>query len=225
MRWMFALVAISVAATPLEAQRIDSPYRFVDSKQELNAFAGYVFTDPGVVDLGPEDAMAFGLRYAIRVTGPFELEGQAMVLPTNRMVRDTAISTNGADTSVVSIGETSLTVAAISASLRFDLTGPRTWHGVMPFVDVGIGGVFRGGGDDSVNADLDPDLRYRFKTGLLGELGAGFEWIPTDRWSVRVDARDVLWKVRVPLALRSENVASEEWTQNFALSAGLALRF
>ena len=91
-----AALLIGLAATDGAAQQIDSPYRFVDESQQAGFFVGQVFTDPGTLDLGPESGPAVGLRYGIRLSGPFSLEAAAMVLSTTRAVQDTfVVGTDG----------------------------------------------------------------------------------------------------------------------------------
>lgn len=225
MRSIVIAMVLAALASPLAAQRIDSPYRFVDTTQQLGVFAGYVFTDPGSLDLGPESAAAFGARYGIRVTGPFSIEGSAMVLPTSRLVRDTAVSAGGTDTTHTTVGEADMTLAAVYADLRFDVTGPRTWNGLMPYVVFGVGAAFPISNEDAADEDLPSGDRYRFGTRLVGDLGLGVEWFPLERWTVRLDARDFLWKIEVPQGLRTLDTPEDEWVQNFMLSAGVSFRF
>jgi len=221
-RRVLPVAVLLMSAAPLSAQDIDSPYRFVDRNQQVGAYAGYVITNPGDLDLGPESAPAFGARYGLRISGPFNIEAGAMLLPTTRVVQDTAISAT--DTAVVQVGESDLTLMMLNANLRFDITGPRTWNGFLPFALLGIGVAFpisEGENDTQVNSDV----RYRFGTALVGDFGVGVEWFPLERWSVRLDARDALWKVETPLGLRQLDVPNEEWVQNFVLTAGITWRF
>ena len=218
------LLLLAASASSLSAQEIDSPYRFVDEAQQVHAFLGGITTDKGTLDLGPESDLAYGLRYGIRLAGPFAVEASATMFPTARTVQDTAIS--GADTTLVPTGaESSMTIGIATANLRFDITGPRTWHGLMPFTLLGVGGAFVLSEDDEIDADLESNVRYDFGTRLVGELGVGVEWIPTSHLSVRVDGRNMLWKIKAPVGLQTLDAPSEEWVQNFLLSAGVSFRF
>lgn len=223
----FKAVALLLAlnASSAAAQDIDSPYRFVDPGQQVNAFIGAIETDVGTLGLGPESDIAYGLRYGIRLAGPFSVEGAATVFPTARAIQDTVIA--GADTSLVATGvEADMTIAVLAADLRFDLTGPRTWHRLMPFALLGVGAAFKLTEDDAADESLEPEVRYDFGTRLVGELGVGVEWIPVDRFALRLDARNMLWKIEAPAALQTlEDAPSEEWVQNFLLSAGVSFRF
>ena len=219
---MALLLALSASAAA--AQEIDSPYRFVDPGQQVNVFVGGIEADAGTLGLGPEPDMAFGARYGIRLTGPFSVEAAATVFPTARTIQDTVIV--GADTSLVSTGvETDMTLGILTAGLRFDVTGARTWHRLMPFALLGLGGAFVVHQDDEADADVDSKVRYDFGTRLVGELGAGVEWFPTERFTVRLDARNMLWKIKAPDGLLTIETPTDEWVQNFLLSAGVSFRF
>lgn len=214
---------LCLSATGAAAQDIESPYGFVDPSQHVNAFVGLIETDPGTLDLGPESAMAYGARYGIRLSGPFVIEAQAALFPTSRVARDTVVSAT--DTTLVAIGDADLTVGLASADLRFDITGPRTWHRLMPFALLGVGAAFTLSDDEDVDEDVDSDVRYRFGTRLLGELGLGVEWFAADRLTLRFDARNMLWRIDAPVGLHQLDAPTEEWVQNFLLSAGVSFRF
>lgn len=222
----FRLLALLLApgVTDLAAQEIESPYRFVDPGQQVNAYVGRIFTDPGTLDLGPESGMTYGLRYGIRLTGPFSVEAAGMVFPTTRAIQDTVIV--GPDTSVAATGaEADLLIGIVTADLRFDITGPRTWHRLMPFALLGLGAAFTLSEDDAADLDVGSDLRYDFGTRLVGDLGVGVEWFPLERLTLRLDARNMLWQIDAPRGLQTLDAPIEEWVQNFLLSAGVSFRF
>lgn len=221
----FSIVAgfLALSATGAAAQDIGSPYRFVDESQHANVFVGMIAADPGTLELGPESAMAYGARYGIRLSGPFVVEAQAALFPTSRAVQDTTIT--AADTTLQSIGDADLTLGLASAALRFDITGPRTWHRLMPFALLGVGAAFTISSEDGVDADVEPDVRHEFGTRLLGELGVGVEWFAADQLALRLDARNLLWRIDAPVGLQQLDAPNEEWVQNFLLSAGVSFRF
>lgn len=215
---------LALSASGVAAQDIASPYRFVDESQHATAFVGLMATDPGTLDLGPESGLAFGARYGIRLSGPFVIEAQAAFFPTSRAVQDTVIG--AADTAVVATGaEADLNIGVVSAALRFDITGPRTWHRLMPFALLGVGAAFTLSQEDGVDDDVESDVRYDFGTRLLGELGLGVEWFAADRLALRLDARNLLWRIDAPLGLQQLDAPNQEWVQNFLLSAGVSFRF
>src|SRR5690606_3781486 len=78
-------------AGPLEAQRIDSPYRFVLHSQMVNVYAGHLSTSAAEIDLGPQSGPTIGGRYSIRLGGAFDGEADLSLTPTNRLVTDTLV--------------------------------------------------------------------------------------------------------------------------------------
>lgn len=215
---------LALAATGASAQEVPSSYEFIDETQHANVFVGLVETDRGTLELGPESGIAYGGRYGIRLSGPFVIEGQVALFPTSRAVQDTVISAT--DTTVVATGaEADMTLGIVSAALRFDITGARTWNRLLPFALLGVGAAFTLTDEDGVDSDVASDVRYEFGTRLLGELGLGAEWFATDRLALRLDARNMLWRIDAPLGMQLLDAPNAEWVQNFLLSAGVSFRF
>lgn len=209
-------------ASAAAGQTIDSPYRFVDQSQLLGATAGYIFTNRGSAGFGPASAPYAGLRYAIRINGPFVLEGTAAYFPTTRNVLDST-QVNGAYTV---LDQASMSLLLLKGVLRFDLTGPRTWYNTIPHLLVGGGGVIQTSNEEP-QEQLNADLRFRFGTSFAGQLGAGIEWLPTRRLGLKADSRMFLWKLTAPTGFLTEEatIPQEEWVQNYVLSGGIVIRF
>lgn len=226
----FLLLAVLGTILPeaASAQRIDSPYRFIETSQAIGVFAGPVQTGQNTLEMGPHDGFHFGARYGIRIGGPFTVEAEAAFLPTTRDVF--AIDSLAADsTDRRLIGEADVALLMVGAQIRFDLTGPRTWHGLQPFIVAGGGAVIDLAASDQIEEDLPRDDRFDFGTSFAGELGAGVEWFLSDRLSLRVDARQHFWKLETPggfgLAPHGGDLAEDEWIGNFKASAGLSIHF
>lgn len=225
--WMVAAATAAALAQPVSAQRIDSPYRFLDHSQFGGLWGGYVWASDGVLDLGPQPAPIFGAGWALRVSGPFALNLEAGYMPSTRTVRDTVFDeTTGL---YEPLGEADLGLLAVMANLRVNLTGARTWNSLQPFVILGVGLATDVAGGSELEAEREANTRFDYGTSFAGQLGAGVDWYPTSRVSVRVDARDMFWKLPVPEAfLLTENATGlgrSEWEQNFALAAGLSIHF
>lgn len=224
---IYLAVALVALAGPAEAQRIDSPYRFLDHSQHAGVWVGYVNADEGRISIGPQPGVAFGATWGLRVSGPFAVGVDLAFLPTTRTVRDTAFVT--ADSMFAEIGEADVSLLLAQAGLRLNLTGARTWYGFQPFVLLGAGVAVDVAGSTAEESELDPAQRYDFGTSFAGSFGAGVDWFPTSRVSLRVDARNLLWKLRVPDAfLETQNgrgLPGSEWEQNLAVTAGLSIHF
>lgn len=216
------LVAVARAAS---AQTVPSPFRYIDERQAASVFGGYIITDAGNLELGPESGPVGGLRYGFRLGGPFVAEASATLIPTTRMVWDTV----AVGEPLVDIGTADLSLLVMDVSLRFDVTGPRTYHGFLPFLVAGGGAAFTVADEETAGAeDIAPSARFDFGTRFAGHVGAGLEWFATRRVSLRAEARDVFWKLKTPQAFLRQNlegVPEDEWVQNFLFSLGLSVRF
>ena len=225
--WMLAGLCAAALAQPARAQRIDSPFRFLDHNMYTGPFAGYAWLSEGRVGLGPEPAPIFGASWALRVSGPFALAVDLGYLSTTRTVRDTVFI--AADDEYEPTGEADVSLAIALASLRFNLTGARTWHRLQPYVLLGVGAAADLAGSTAADLDLVPEARFDMGTSFAGQVGAGIDVFPSSRVSIRLDARNMLWKLDIPDAFRlTENGAdfgSSEWEQNFVLAAGLSIHF
>ncbi|HUF50858.1 MAG TPA: outer membrane beta-barrel protein [Longimicrobiales bacterium] len=226
--FLVLLTAFAAAsAQNAHAQRIDSPYQFLDHSQFGGVWGGYVSTSEGRLDGGPRAGPIFGVNWALRVSGPFALFVDVGFMPTTRTVRDTTFE--AADSMYTSLGEADISLLTAMGNLRFNLTGARTWHGFQPFVIVGAGMALDLASASAIEEDMQPNQRFDFGTSFAGQLGVGADWFPSPRVSIRVDARDMFWKLPVPEAfLFTENGARfprSDWEQNFALAAGLSIHF
>jgi len=219
------LVALLAAAGPAQAQRITSPFQFIDTKQEIGAYAATVSADKGAVGLGSESGPAFGVRYGLRVSGPFIVEADVMYFPTQNAVLDTVV----VDSAFNRLDTADQTLIVTTASFRLNLTGARTWHRLWPFVAFGGGAVIQTRKDTQAIDKAPLDARYALGTSFAGMLGAGVEFFPSSHVSVRVDGRNLLWKVKTPAALLRTGLGatmpSDEWVHNLTASAGVSIHF
>jgi opacity protein-like surface antigen len=220
----FAFLMLMTAA-PSSAQRIDTPYRFFEETQAAGLTVAYISTDEGSIGLGPESGIAFGGRYHIRLSGPFFVEAEALYFPTTRAVLDTAV----VDSAFEKIGEADLAIALAQASLRFNLTGQRTWNRILPFLLLGVGVGIEAKDDDDADEDVPGESRFEFGTTFAGQLGAGIEIFPAERVALRLDVRNILWQLKTPQGLQQIDIGrtlpTEEWSNNVTASVGISIHF
>lgn len=222
---LLALLLLGVGAGWASAQGITSPYRFIEQTQTGGAWVGYLAADRGDTGLGPKGGPIFGGRYSIRLSGAFTVEGDAGFFTSSRTVLDTAV----VDNEFRSVGEADVRALLLNGSLRFNLTGPRTWNRLQPYVLFGAGAVVDVSPDAAEDANLPVDARFDFGTSFAGQFGGGVEWFPSERMTLRLDVRDVLWKIETPTAFLlsrlGDEVTADQWTSNFLFSAGVAIHF
>lgn len=229
------MAVLFLAPHGVAAQGITSPYDFLETSQGLYGYGTYVLTDRGALEMGPHSGPAAGLGYSLRISGPFVLDARIAYFPTKRTVYDIDLTVDSAAVAdnpmadLTEVGEADLSLMLLDASLRFDLTGPRTWHNLQPYALLGVGGVLGVSSENGVEEGLptDLDIRVRFRNGVTGHVGGGIEWHPSRRLTLRADARDLLWKLRIPDGfLRPGRVIdTDEWVQSAHLSLGLGYRF
>jgi hypothetical protein len=223
---VWAAAVLLLVPAGLRGQEIRSPYRFVDANQAVGVFGGYVITDRGNLELGPESAPVFGARYRIRVSGPIDVAGSVGLLPTSRSL--IGLDTTATDTSRVRVGETDLTLLLLEGALRFNVTGPRTYRGMQPYLALSLGVAIDASGTSAEEEELLPvEARFDFGTSFAAGIGGGVDIYLRRGLSVGLDARDTLWKLSTPRALLAADMRApeSEWTQNLQLSAGVWLHF
>lgn len=208
-----------------ESQSIPSPYRFLETRQEVDIFLGTLSPGTGRFDYGPQPGPALGARYGINVAGPFGLEGVVTYSPTERSIIDP-----GRDEGDFKVGDMPSDVIVLDARLRFSLTGNRTWHGLAPVVLAGGGVAFDAAGGNEDQEVLLADDRFKFGTSFVGMLGGGIRWFPGERFFFRTDALLFLWQLKTPRGFSDperdfEGVEEKEWVSGPSFSLGFGIRF
>ena len=225
---LLGLVAACLCAavdSPASAQSIPSPYRFVDTRQEIALFVGTSSVSTGRFGFGPGGGMSAGARWGIDLSGPLGFEVATGVISGTRDIINPAKVVGD-----LKIGEADQRVATADARLRLTLTGDRTWHGFQPIFFTG-GGIALGiGGDAPLDEQLASDDRFEFGTSFLGTVGTGLRYVLTDRLAVRGDAIFSLWKIGTPPGFTDAergfaNVERKEWTSGRHLSLSVAYRY
>ncbi len=210
------------------AQRIGSPYRFVERKQDIGPFASYMSTDRGEANLGPQSGVLYGLRYALRLSDPLRLSAFAAYFPAERDVIDPTT-----DDGPLVVGVEELNLLLLAGQLHLVLTGTRTWHNIAPYVIAGLGIAidltgepFCPGGSTRPQCQVAVRERFEFGSTFMGTAGLGLIWMPSERLGMRLAVTDDIWRLRAPGEFFDLGLAPEtDWTNNFELSAGLSLWF
>jgi opacity protein-like surface antigen len=231
MRALFMLAAATTCAAVITstaaAQRIDSPYRFLDHRQHLGVYAGAQSAAEGLLGLGPQASPTFGARWSIRLSGPLALGADLSFTPAQRTVRDTVFVAE--DSVFRALGDVDMQILALMGDVRFNITGPRTWHGLQPFVGLGVGVARDMSGRTELEDELEPGIRFSFGTSFAGQFGAGVDWFPVERLSLRIDARNRIWRIRAPetfgLTEAGRTTGRATWENSALLSAGVSYHF
>ena len=217
-------VASLAAPTAAHAQSISSPFRFVDERHAAQALYGYARADRGTAGLASEAGALYGARYTFRVAGPLNLVGEVAHFPSTR----TVLSLTEDDEPVrEEVGEGEFDLLLMNVGLRFDFTGPRTYHRLMPYLLVLGGGALELSDAPAVEADIPAEHRLDFGTGFAGAFALGADLFLGSRFSFGVEARQAFWKVETPepFILADTDLPQDEWVGNPTVLVGASLRF
>lgn len=232
-RWALAVAGLlMVISGPAAGQqpRIDTPYRWIQPSLRLSVFGGHTAAQRGQSDIGPGPGPTAGARVRVRVSSPVSLEASALYGSSDRFVVDPRLESGPAPVDTVAADWVQL-----QAGVQLALTGARTWHGLQPYVVVG-GGLMVGVNQEesTVFADTVPEtVRYKINTLPAVHAGVGTEWFLSDTFTLGVELRDQLRRIKTPDAFFRQEVLDRiddlglpaptetDWTHNLELTAGL----
>lgn len=218
-----ALLALPLAAVPAAAQ-VDvgyrpenSPYRDLTGRHEFTVFAGYYNASEDDAGVAPQSGPMVGGRYELRIGGPARFFARLGAVSTERRV----LSPNAAPANR-DLGPTSLALVMADIGLSMNLTGQKSWYGLVPVVAAGLGVA-----TDFEAADVGG---YKIGTPFAISFGGGIRWTPGGRFQLRVDATDHFFPIRYPATyytsatnnppILAPGVADNQWKHNLALTLG-----
>ena len=222
-RALFVLGIFSIASTAGAQVSVgyppqQSPFRDLEFHQELTAFGGYFNAAEDPAGVAPQAAPMAGIRYEIGVGGPVQIVFRLAEAFSERNVID---PTKPEDTR--NLGKRSWPVYLGDFGLSLNLTGQRSWHAIVPVVNMGIGLA----SDLDKQADDDP---FNVGTTFAFSLGGGLRIVPGGRFEMRADAGTWIYKYKYPTtyyATTADNttvlgpkVAKDFWKRNLGLTLG-----
>ena len=224
--------ALAAAAAPLGAQvgydPPESPFRDLEYRQELTAFGGYF--DPAADEAGvaPQGGPMLGLRYELRIGGPAQLYVRVARASSERRLLDASAP----DPAQRVTGTSARGIYLADAGISLNLTGQKSWHGLVPVVGGGLGIA----ADLEGAADRQSDTTqqgYKFGTPFALSFGGGVRWVPGGRFQLRADLTDYLYQVKYPTSyftaptgltpVLGPGVKQNQWKNNLALTLGASV--
>ncbi|UCG85337.1 MAG: hypothetical protein JSW71_15565 [Gemmatimonadota bacterium] len=187
------LMCLALSGTIIEAHAQvghppeSSPYTRLRAKRVISLGAGYMAGSPGSAGVGPANGPLVAARFNLSLTRPLDLDVNLGVANLDRGIIDP--STAPTDSIVDTAKQT---VTLLDAGLVLKLTGQKTWHRTIPYLGLSLG-VALGG-----NVQADSLSGFSFKTQFQLSPGLGVRWYPSDRLMIRVDFRDVIWRLSYP---------------------------
>jgi hypothetical protein len=227
MHWSFVIVSPLVLATSASAQvghvPVGSPYRDLEYKQELTFIAGQFNAARDLVGIAPRSGVLVGGRWDIRLGGPAYFYGRVTNVFTDRVVIDPT-----KDVDERTVGTDNVPLMMLDVGFGLNITGFKTWHGLAPMIQSGIGVA----GDLSNQQDVGG---FAFGTSFLWTLGAGVKYSPGGRWQWRADLGSNLYRIKYPDtyflktgeadAVLPPEAPRRQWRYNTGLTLGLAYLF
>jgi hypothetical protein len=127
----------------------------------------------------------------------------------------------------------------LAGRLNLQLTGPRTWHNISPYLYGGLGIAIETSTTPfcptieprPLECEIQPRERFDYGTSFLGQIGIGAIWLPANRLGLRVTFDNNIWKLDTPAGFYDETStifpvpSSSDWTNNLQLTAGLFFWF
>ena len=206
-----------------------SPYQDVPWRQGITGIVGWYNAAVDPAGVAPRSAPMYGLRYDVQLAGPAQLTVRSVATMSKRHVLDPR-----QPRATRLLGEVSAPLLLTDVGIALNLTGQRSWHGLVPVVQFGAG----------VAADLKPasDVgNYKFGgtsgTTFALSLGTGIRYVPGgryNRWEVRGDVTDYLFAIKYPSSYIStaatpsilgSTASASSWRHNAGLTLGLTYRF
>lgn len=226
MKQALFVMALIAAVTPAAAQvsvgypPAASPYRDLEYHQELTVFGGYLNAAKDPAGVAPKAAPIVGIRYEANVGGPAQLVFRFAEAMSERNVID---PTKAQDSRSLGTRKWPLYLADFGMSVN--LTGQRSFHGIVPVTYVGVGIATDGG----KKVAADP---YRFGTTFALSFAGGLRFVPGGRFQMRVDAGTYMYQLKYPAGyyiLASDNTAvlgsaqaKSFWKRNGAYTFGVS---
>ncbi len=200
-----------------------SPFRDIEFRQELTLFGGWFLAGKDPAGIAPQSGPTLGLRYEANVGGPVSLLGRLSTVLSERRVVDPR-----EPEATRELGVQSWPLYIADFGLALNLTGQKSYHRVVPVVNLGFGFVT----DFSRSVEEDP---FDFGTTFALTYGAGLRVVPGGRFQWRLSLDNYLYRLEYPASyyvLPGEEPAVVDadqkrsfWKNNTALTLGGSMLF
>lgn len=224
MKQALLVLAAGLIAVPAAAQ-VDvgypppaSPFRDLEFKQEASVYGGYFMAGRDPAGVAPQSAPMVGIRYEVSVGGPAQVVFRMARVSSERHVINPLEPRETRD-----LGVQSWPIYLTDIGFSINLTGQRSWHGVVPLIYTGVGLA----SDLDKQVDEDP---FNLGTTFAFSLGGGVRIVPGGRFQLRADAGTWVYQIKYPTAyygttsdntsVLSEDQTKNFWKRNFGLTIG-----
>ena len=222
----FVSVLALAAALPAGAQvgypPEKSPFVDLEYKQDVTVFSGWYGASKDPAGTANRSGPLVGVRYDVRLGGPAALTSRFAYVHSERAILD---PTKTAAAKVVRNQQWPLYL--IDVGLALNLTGSKSYRGLVPVTNFGLG----------VAADWKkPDKNgYSLGTTFAISMGGGLRWIRSERLQLRVDVTDYLYSIGYPTSFFTAasdgsrvlpaDHSQSVWKHNAAFTLGASYMF
>ena len=197
MKSRFLWFALLLCAAPLAAQvgylPSASPYREIHNDRWIEFDAGRLYGNGGPLLVGPRDGQAFGGRIIFRGKSTLQISLGGWEAATVRFVVD---ANDSVATRVK--GPVDEHLFGGEATITFNVTGGKTWHGLAPFAAIGLGLVH---GQAPPASDTSG---YSFGTKFYFGPSIGTRVLLGQRVFFKAEARAMFWSLSYPFTYSQE---------------------
>lgn len=223
-----AIVLAASVAAPLAAQvghtPETSPFTDLRGRQALTLATGVLAPGGDPAGVGPRTGMQFSARYELLLTGPLWLQVRGTYAPQlERTLKDPLVTTGD-----FAVGTSTRPHAGLEVGFGLNLTGNKSWHGIVPQTHGAMGWMTGG----TSQLDLGD---YKFGNKFTVSYGLGARIVTGGPWEAHVDLTHLFWKYKYPTdygpagvngsnAILDQNTLSP-WKGNLLLSVGMSRFF
>lgn len=198
-----------------------SPYRDRDFNRDWTIFAGQFTGERDPVGVAPTDGPMVGVRWQMHLAGPMYFAARLAGGSVDRTIIDP--SKRIAERVV---GTEKVPMAFLDALLEVSLTGHKTWRGLSPFINGGLGLVADTRGASDVGD-------YRFGIPFTITAGGGLSWQLSRSMALRAELTNYIYRINYPTtyylkttedpAVLPTNASRAFWRRNPSLQIGISL--
>lgn len=202
---LLALVALPLAAQVGHDPR-HTPYSDIVPNRSFSLLYGDIGGDGGRIGVGPHNGPSYGVRADLRLGAPIQFGLSVARAELERLVVS-------ADDSVAKRvkGPVDQSLLMIEATLQLNLTGKKSWHHLAPYLSGSLG--WANSSDLPASGPADSS-GYRFGNKLYLAPGVGVRVMIGQTLHLRLDARQLFWKLNYPVSYLVEPADEPGTTDN-----------
>jgi hypothetical protein len=193
-----ALLAAGEVSAQVGHDPASSPYRDITHGKSVTLLVADVGGNGGKVGVGPHHGRSYGARFDFRLSAPIQF---GLTVARAELERFVVSADDSVDNRRDGPVDQNLTM--IEATMQLNITGKKTWHRLAPFIS-GSAGWTRG---SDLPSSVSDSSGFKFGSKLYLVPAIGVRAFVTKSLFLRLEARQLFWKLNYPLAYTQEPAA------------------